>query len=91
MVAPSMKRCGSKAYACASVVCGLRVASTATRETRLYRRLESEGVAFVSAPLRFSGEGEWHVQFNEPGTGKRAEHQFDWVAEDDKAKRMELP
>ena len=45
---------------------------------------------FVSPPVRFGGEGEWHVLFfydpdgnllelNEVGTGKQIEHEFDWT------------
>ena len=56
----------------------------------LYERLKAEGVEFVSPPVRFTGEGEWHVLFfydpdgnllelNEIGTGQQqADHKFDW-------------
>ena len=56
----------------------------------VYNRLKNEGVEFVSPPVRFSGEGEWHVlffydpdgnllEFNEIGTGQQQEgHEFDW-------------
>ena len=56
----------------------------------IYERLKAEGVEFVSPPVRFTGEGEWHVlffydpdgnllEFNEIGTGQQqVDHQFDW-------------
>jgi len=56
----------------------------------IYERLKAEGVEFVSPPVRFTGEGEWHVLFfydpdgnllemNEIGTGQQQiDHQFDW-------------
>lgn len=54
-----------------------------------YARLQAAGVEFVSPPVRFSGEGEWHVLFfydpdgnllelNETGAGKQIVHEFDW-------------
>ena len=56
----------------------------------IYERLKAEGVEFVSPPVRFSGEGEWHVLFfydpdgnllelNETGTGDQIVHEFDWA------------
>ena len=56
----------------------------------IYERLKAEGGEFVSAPVRFSGEGEWHVLFfydpdgnllelNEIGTGQQAPHDFEWT------------
>ncbi len=58
----------------------------------IYERLKAEGVEFVSPPVRFSGEGEWHVLFfydpdgnllelNETGTGGQLEHDFEWSNE----------
>jgi lactoylglutathione lyase len=55
----------------------------------IYERLKAEGVEFVSPPVRFSGEGEWHVLFfydpdgnllelNETGTGDQIVHDFEW-------------
>ena len=56
----------------------------------VHERLKNEGVEFVSPPVRFSGEGEWHVlffydpdgnllEFNEIGAGQQQEgHEFDW-------------
>lgn len=56
----------------------------------IYERLKAEGVEFVSPPVKFSGEGEWHVLFfydpdgnllelNETGTGGQPAHdEFDW-------------
>jgi len=56
----------------------------------VYERLNKEGVEFVSPPVCFSGEGEWHVlffydpdgnllEFNEIGTGQQQKaHQFEW-------------
>ncbi len=54
-----------------------------------YERLKAEGVEFISPPVRFTGEGEWHVLFfydpdgnllelNEIGTGKQEPHQYEW-------------
>lgn len=54
-----------------------------------YERLKKEGVEFVSPPVTFKGEGEWHVlflydpdgnllEFNEIGSGQQAEHGYDW-------------
>lgn len=54
-----------------------------------YRRLVDAGVECVSPPVRFAGEGDWHVLFfydpdgnllelNETGAGKQADHKFDW-------------
>ena len=55
-----------------------------------YERLTAEGVEFVSPPVTFSGEGEWHVLFfydpdgnllelNEVGAGQQPEgHEFEW-------------
>ena len=58
----------------------------------VYRRLKAEGVEFVSPPVRFSGEGEWHVVFlydpdgnlvelNETGIGDQIVHDFKWSRE----------
>ena len=55
-----------------------------------YERLKAEGVEFVSSPVSFSGEGEWHVLFfydpdgnllelNEMGTGAQVPHNYDWA------------
>ena len=55
-----------------------------------YERLKAEGVEFVSPPVRFAGEGEWHVLFfydpagnllelNEIGSGSQIEHDFEWA------------
>ena len=56
----------------------------------MYERLTKEGVEFVSPPVTFSGEGEWHVLFfydpdgnllelNEIGAGQQPEgHEFEW-------------
>ena len=57
-----------------------------------YERMKAEGVEFVSPPVRFSGEGEWHVLFlydpdgnlvelNETGTGDQIVHDFEWSSE----------
>lgn len=55
-----------------------------------YEELKEKGVEFVSPPVRFVGEGEWHVLFfydldgnllelNEIGTGQQqVAHEFDW-------------
>jgi catechol 2,3-dioxygenase-like lactoylglutathione lyase family enzyme len=54
-----------------------------------YERLKAAGVEVVSPPVRFSGEGEWHVLFfydpdgnllelNEIGTGKQEPHDYNW-------------
>ena len=54
-----------------------------------YERLKAAGVELVSPPVRFSGEGEWHVLFfydpdgnllelNEIGTGKQEPHDYSW-------------
>ena len=54
-----------------------------------YERLKAAGVEFISPPVRFSGEGEWHVLFfydpdgnllelNEIGTGQQEPHDFEW-------------
>ena len=54
-----------------------------------YERLKAAGVEFVSPPVRFTGEGEWHVFFfydpdgnllelNEIGTGQQVVHEYDW-------------
>jgi len=54
-----------------------------------YERLKAEGVEFISPPVRFEGEGEWHVLFfydpdgnllelNEHGTGKQEPHHYEW-------------
>ena len=54
-----------------------------------YERLKEQGVEFVSPPVRFSGEGDWHVlffydpdgnllEFNEIGTGQQDPHAYDW-------------
>ena len=54
-----------------------------------YERLKAAAVEFVSPPVRFSGEGEWHVLFfydpdgnllelNEIDTGSQVVHKFDW-------------
>ena len=58
--------------------------------TATYERLKAEGVEFVSPPVHFTGEGEWHVLFfydpdgnllelNEVGTGSQIEHDFEWA------------
>ena len=58
----------------------------------IYERLLAEGVEFVSPPVRFSGEGDWHVLFfydpdgnllelNETGTGDQIQHDFEWSNE----------
>ncbi len=55
----------------------------------IYERLKAEGVEFISPPVRFSGEGDWHVLFfydpdgnllelNESGTGDQIVHDFEW-------------
>ena len=56
----------------------------------IYDRLSKEGVEFVSPPVTFKGEGEWHVLFfydpdgnllelNEIGSGAQQEgHEFEW-------------
>ena len=55
----------------------------------IYERLKAAGVEFVSPPVRFTGEGEWHVLFfydpdgnllelNEIGTGQQVVHEYDW-------------
>ena len=56
----------------------------------IYERLKAEGVEFVSPPVTFAGEGEWHVlflydpdgnllEFNEVGAGKQQDHhKFEW-------------
>ncbi len=55
-----------------------------------YDRLKAEGVEFVSPPVHFTGEGEWHVLFfydpdgnllelNQVGTGSQIEHDFQWT------------
>ena len=58
----------------------------------IYERLKAEGVEFVSPPVRYTGDGEWHVlffydpdgnllEFNEIGTGQQqlaSEHEYDW-------------
>jgi catechol 2,3-dioxygenase-like lactoylglutathione lyase family enzyme len=55
-----------------------------------YERLKGEGVQFVSPPVTFTGEGEWHVlflydpdgnllEFNEIGAGKQQAHKFEWT------------
>ena len=55
-----------------------------------HEHLKAEGVEFVSPPVRFTGEGEWHVLFfydpdgnllelNEIGTGSQIEHDFEWA------------
>jgi catechol 2,3-dioxygenase-like lactoylglutathione lyase family enzyme len=54
-----------------------------------YERLKAAGVEIVSPPVRFEGEGDWHVLFfydpdgnllelNEIGTGEQAPHDFSW-------------
>ena len=54
-----------------------------------YERLKAAGVEFVSPPVRFTGEGEWHVLFfydpdgnllelNEIGTGEQVAHEYNW-------------
>ena len=54
-----------------------------------YERLKAAGVEIVSPPVRFSGEGEWHVLFfydpdgnllelNEIGTGVQEPHDYEW-------------
>ncbi len=54
-----------------------------------YERLKAAGVEIVSPPVRFSGEGEWHVLFfydpdgnllelNEIGTGVQEPHDYSW-------------
>ena len=55
-----------------------------------YDRLKAEGVEFVSPPVSFSGEGEWHVLFfydpdgnllelNEMETGAQVPHHYEWA------------
>lgn len=55
-----------------------------------YDRLKAEGVEFVSPPVRFTNEGEWHVLFfydpdgnllelNEIDTGSQIKHDFQWA------------
>ena len=55
----------------------------------IYERLKAAAVEIVSPPVRFSGEGEWHVLFfydpdgnllelNEVGTGKQEPHDYSW-------------
>ncbi|MCE2489503.1 MAG: VOC family protein [Anaerolineae bacterium] len=55
-----------------------------------YEKLRAAGVEIVSPPVRFEGEGEWHVLFfydpdgnllelNEIGTGQQLPHDFDWT------------
>mgnify|MGYP001220643662 CR=1 FL=1 len=58
----------------------------------IYERLKAEGVEFVSPPVRYTGDGEWHVlffydpdgnllEFNEIGTGQQqlaSDHEYDW-------------
>ncbi|WP_089722147.1 VOC family protein [Candidatus Entotheonella palauensis] len=54
-----------------------------------YERLKAAGVEIVSPPVRFTGEGEWHVLFfydpdgnllelNETGTGQQEPHHYEW-------------
>jgi len=54
-----------------------------------YERLKAAGVEIVSPPVRFTGEGEWHVLFfydpdgnllelNEVGTGVQEPHDYNW-------------
>ena len=56
-----------------------------------HERLKAAGVELVSPPVRFTGEGEWHVLFfydpdgnllelNEIGTGKQEPHDYSWSA-----------
>ena len=57
----------------------------------IYERLKAEGVEFVSPPVRYTGDGDWHVlffydpdgnllEFNEIGTGQQQiDKQYDWV------------
>ena len=55
----------------------------------MYEKLKAEGVEFVSPPVRFAGEGDWHVlffydpdgnllEFNEHGAGSQNPHDFEW-------------
>ncbi|MDD9955646.1 MAG: VOC family protein [Anaerolineaceae bacterium] len=55
-----------------------------------WEKLRAAGVEIVSPPVRFEGEGEWHVLFfydpdgnllelNEIGTGQQVPHDFDWT------------
>ena len=55
----------------------------------MYEKLTTSGVSVVSPPVKFSGEGEWHVLFfydpdgnllelNETSTGKQVAHSFEW-------------
>ena len=57
----------------------------------IYERLKAEGVEFVSPPVRYTGDGDWHVlffydpdgnllEFNEIGSGEQQiDKQYDWV------------